>query len=248
MIRAELEPSTRAQVRPKWSSSSSDNSFCYASRARTRFFSLCRARARALLFVKWAEPEQAIPAQDQLVYTPTNFPKNQLQNLFFRFKVHIKLYFIPSTPDVIHCRTENKPTQSPRQRLLLPVIATIIQQTLPISMNSIKRTTLHTSTPYTRTEATIEEQMILTLNTKSTKTTINIFLKSPHQKTIPRSKTILNSQPVSYSSKTPKCQPKETSGRRHWISTRASDLAGFQHQFLLFKTEKSLESNRLLAS
>jgi hypothetical protein len=70
MIRAELEPSTRARDRPKWPSSSlsSDNSFCYASRARTRFFSSCRVRA--LLFVKQAEPEQAIPAQDRLVYTP----------------------------------------------------------------------------------------------------------------------------------------------------------------------------------
>jgi hypothetical protein len=84
MIRAELEPGTRARDRPKWpsSSSSSDNSFCYASRARTRFFSSCRARARALLFVKRAEPEQAIPAQDRLVYTPSWGVTGSMECLF----------------------------------------------------------------------------------------------------------------------------------------------------------------------
>lgn len=70
IIRAELEPSTRARDRPKWSSSSSssDNIFSYVSRSRTGFFSSCRARA--LLLLKRADPGQTIPTQDRLVYTP----------------------------------------------------------------------------------------------------------------------------------------------------------------------------------
>jgi hypothetical protein len=73
MIRAELEQSTRAHDRPKWSSSSSssDSSFSYAS------------QARALLFVKCAEPEQAIPAQDRLVYTPNHHARLTFSFLFF---------------------------------------------------------------------------------------------------------------------------------------------------------------------
>jgi hypothetical protein len=65
---AELEPSSRARDRPRWSSS--DNIFSYASRSCTGFFSLCRVQAQALLLLKWADPGQAIPAQDRLIYTP----------------------------------------------------------------------------------------------------------------------------------------------------------------------------------